>query len=61
MDDDEQLLGGWAENEDAKNNQAYGSFIKGSKPQTQIKVQNRLNKNLPAGEGSYSQNRAKGT
>jgi hypothetical protein len=52
MNDDEQLLGGWgAENEDGKTNQAYGSFIKGgsAKPQTVIKVQNRLNKNPNTG------------
>ncbi len=58
MNDDEQLLGGWgAENEDGKTNQAYGSFIKGgsAKPQTLIKVQNRLNKNpnnVTNGDGS---------
>jgi hypothetical protein len=52
MNDDDQLLGGWgAENEDGKTNQAYGSFIKGgsAKPQTVIKVQNRLNKNPNTG------------
>lgn len=35
IDEDEQLLGGWGENEDGKTNQAYGSFIKnGAKPKT---------------------------